>query len=123
MVYWLGAAMLYLVAAFVGSAAIVRYAPGNPASGMLRRRLATFPLAPAVAAFAALGVALRRSARLAAAARRLFEALSGRRQYVRYRCGPYAVTPVRPPAARRGGGHHGDAGRVSPAGRLVGSSA
>lgn len=65
MVYWLGAAMLYLVAAFLGSAAIVRYAPRNPASALLRRRLAIFPLAPAIAVVAAICVSLRRTVRLA----------------------------------------------------------
>jgi hypothetical protein len=123
MVYWLGAAMLYLVAAFLGSAAIVRYAPRNPASAMLRRRLAIFPLAPAIAVVAAMCVSLRRIVRLVAAARRLFEALSGRRQYVRYRRGPYWVAPVRPPSSRRNGGNGFDTRRAEPVGQLLGSSA
>lgn len=123
MVYWLGAAMLYLVAAFLGSAAIVRYAPRNPASALLRRRLAIFPLAPAIAVVAAICVSLRRTVRLAAAARRLFEALSGRRQYVRYRRGPYWTAPVRRTSSHRNPGNGFVTRRAGPVGPPVGSSA
>jgi hypothetical protein len=89
MVYWLSAAITYLVLTFLGSALMVRYAPDLTAARLLRHRLALFPFVPAMlAGLASLGV-LRLVARVPCLIGRLFEALSGRRQYRRVRYGIY----------------------------------
>lgn len=89
MTHWFGVVLGYLVLAFAGSALLVRRAPDRAAARILRRRLALFPLLPVLLAGAGMIGVLGLLARAPRPFVRLFEALSGRRQYVRYRIDPY----------------------------------
>jgi hypothetical protein len=89
MIYWSSAALAYLVIAFAGSAMLVRYAPRHVFARQLRRRLWLFPAAPLLSILAGLGFALAPVRRVRRWLVSLFEALSGRRQRVRYRFTPY----------------------------------
>jgi hypothetical protein len=86
MILWLCIAAAYLILAFAGSAMFVRFAPHHALSRTLRRHLWLFPVAPPC-----LGVATLFSLaeRMLTGFGRLFEMLSGRRQYVRYPYTPY----------------------------------
>lgn len=85
MVLWVTAALAYLVLAFIGSAVLVRFAPRHSAARLLRHRLSLFLLLPAFAATGLLAVPARLIHGLKRPVGRLFEALSGRPQYVRRR--------------------------------------
>jgi len=85
MVFWLVAAAAYLAVAFVASAMTVRFAPRHPVSRQLRRRLAVFPFVPPVLLVAALAIPIAAAGRIARLLLRLFEVLSGRRQFTRLR--------------------------------------